>query len=231
MSRATRNNFVCQIASKTSGVKIGEIFGRLTVIGEPFYLPCRGTKRQPSPRLSWAVCRCVCGNIGAYPANCIRSGNTKSCGCLFRETVPENNKTHGLNSISSPNQRLYRIWKNIQGRCYSPKHISYGMYGARGVGMCDEWRFDPVEFVRWARASGYKSDLVCDRINPELGYSPENCQWITGSENSKKVVADRNKKIIALKDRIASLEGVVWRLMSRNDQLEARMATLIECWE
>jgi len=35
-----------------------------------------------------------------------------------------------------------------------------------------------------------KDDLIIDRIDPDKGYTKDNCQWITQSENSKK----RNKQ-------------------------------------
>jgi hemin uptake protein HemP len=55
----------------------------------------------------------------------------------------------------------------------------YKNYGARGIKVCSEWKYDFLEFLKWAQASGYKNNLTVDRINNEKNYSPDNCQWIS----------------------------------------------------
>ena len=54
--------------------------------------------------------------------------------------------------------------------------------------MCDEWLAPHAfqAFFNWAMKNGYSDNLTLDRINPKEGYSPQNCQWITKSENSRK---------------------------------------------
>ena len=51
----------------------GEIYGNLTVLGSP--------ARERWGRLNWH-CQCVCGRQVMVSSNNLRSGNTKSCGCL-----------------------------------------------------------------------------------------------------------------------------------------------------
>lgn len=41
-------------------------------------------------------------------------------------------------------------------------------------------------FVRWSLENGFSPDLVIDRRDNLLGYSPSNCQWITNQENVAK---------------------------------------------
>lgn len=61
----------------------GQTFGRLTVV-----------KRAPNKkeRACW-WCRCSCGNPKLVPVlgMHLRSGNTKSCGCLQREIASKPN--------------------------------------------------------------------------------------------------------------------------------------------
>jgi len=38
--------------------------------------------------------------------------------------------------------RLYHIYQSIKQRCYYPKAISYKLYGAKGIVMCDGWKND-----------------------------------------------------------------------------------------
>lgn len=53
----------------------GTVFSRLTVIEEA---PMRAGGRRAM------LCRCECGKEKVVPLGALRSGNTKSCGCVFR---------------------------------------------------------------------------------------------------------------------------------------------------
>jgi hypothetical protein len=37
-------------------------------------------------------------------------------------------------------------------------------------------------FYEWALANGYQDDLQIDRRKDDLGYSPDNCRWVTHRE-------------------------------------------------
>ncbi len=94
------------------------------------------------------------------------SGYCQSCGKVGNK----NAATHGLSKT-----RLYRIWTGLSHRRYN--------YGNPEI--CEEWRnFD--NFKKWSIANGYNENLCIDRINTNSGYNPNNCQWITVSENSRK---------------------------------------------
>lgn len=59
----------------------GTRFGRLVVLHP---LPVREKHGQ---RIRYWRCKCDCGSKISVPTNRLRSGNTKSCGCLRRERV------------------------------------------------------------------------------------------------------------------------------------------------
>lgn len=80
------------------------------------------------------------------------------------------------------NKRLGKIWYDIQNRCYNEKCQAYKNYGARGIKVCDEWRNSYSSFENWAYSNGYADNLTIDRINVNLGYSPNNCRWVTKSQ-------------------------------------------------
>lgn len=61
----------------TERVKVGTIFGRLTVIGK---------SEKINFRRAWP-CRCSCGKEKTILAQSLKSGATQSCGCLFRENI------------------------------------------------------------------------------------------------------------------------------------------------
>lgn len=91
-------------------------------------------------------------------------------------------------NISRRNERLYHIYYGIKARCYNPNNPKYNIYGGRGIIMCDQWLNDYETFKEWSYSHGYKenSNLSIDRIDSNKNYCPENCQWITLSENSAK---------------------------------------------
>lgn len=82
---------------------------------------------------------------------------------------------------------LYRCWKNVKQRCLNPNNQDYKIYGGKGIKICDEWLNDSGAFIRWGLSHGWKQGLVIDRIDSSRDYHPDNCQFITRSENSKKV--------------------------------------------
>lgn len=80
---------------------------------------------------------------------------------------------------------LYNSWQNMKQRCLNPKHPKYKRYGGRGISICEDW-LKIENFYKWAVANGWKSGMSIDRINNDGNYCPENCKWISVSENSRK---------------------------------------------
>jgi hypothetical protein len=62
-------------------VTIGDTFGRWTVIERI------GSSRN---RTAIWLCRCECGGEGQVVSTSLLNGNSKSCGCLRKETVVKN---------------------------------------------------------------------------------------------------------------------------------------------
>ena len=88
--------------------------------------------------------------------------------------------------------RIYSIWEGMCQRCYNPNCPSYYRYGGRGITICDEWKNNPVAFIKWAYCSGYDDTLSpkecqIDRIDNDKGYSPENCRWVDSKTNSRNM--------------------------------------------
>ena len=120
------------------------------------------------------LCRCECGREKIVQGGSLRNGSSRMC----RHCGPIK---HGLTGT-----KLYKIWKGIIARCENLNDIGYKRYGGRGISVCPEWRNDPAAFINWALANGYKEGLTIDRVDNNGGYGPDNCQFITRSENTSK---------------------------------------------
>lgn len=78
---------------------------------------------------------------------------------------------------------LYSVWRDMKIRCYGKNSPNYKNYGGRGISMDPKWKDDYPAFYRWAESHGYREGLQLDRINTNKNYSPENCRFVTQSEN------------------------------------------------
>lgn len=158
-------------------IKKGTVFGRLTTATEA---------EKISGRRAFN-CKCECGNSTTVKLMNLKSGHTKSCGCLRTETSRDLLTTHG-----GRKDNLYKVWSGMKARCNNKNHTSYERYGGRGIFVCKEWNSDYMLFREWSLLSGYKRGLQIDRINNDKEYSPDNCRWVTNQQNSFNRSGDRN---------------------------------------
>lgn len=129
-----------------------------------------------------------CGKEFGGHTNNIKSGTSKSCGCLVG--VKHNLAYH----------RLYGIWVGMLGRCNNPNFGNYKYYGARGITVCEDW-LKPKLFLDWCDTT-YIEGMSLDRIDNDKGYSPENCRW------ADKTTQALNKNI--MKSNTSGYVGVHW---------------------
>ena len=162
---------------KTSCNLIGDRFGRLTVISK--------NGKTKWGNITWK-CVCDCGKTVIIPGGRLKSGHTKSCGCLAYDMHVKQLETHGYTTGGRP--RTLTIWCGMKARCLNPKSISYRNYGARGISICREW-LSFKAFHEWAIANGYSDGLQLDRIDNDGDYCPSNCRWVTRTENARNTRA------------------------------------------
>lgn len=169
--------------------RIGERMGRLVVCES---LPKKLIYGRLQPM--WR-CQCDCGNSIDLPSSSL-SGNTNACGCVKLELASKLNKSHG-GWADKTRRPLHKVWSGMNDRCHNPNSNAYGYYGGRGIFVCDEWRHDFSRFESDMGAS-YMRGLEIDRANNSLGYSKENCRWVSRSVNMRNT---RRNRIIASNGR------------------------------
>lgn len=122
-------------------------------------------------------CLCDCGNEKVALGSQIKSGGTKSCGCLKRAG---NVKTHGHRPRGKVTP-TYAAWCNMRRRCRAVNEAAYVNYGGRGIDYCPRWdKFEAFLSDMGERKEG----LSLDRIDNDGNYEPGNCRWATRKEQS-----------------------------------------------
>ena len=153
---------------------VGKKFGRLTVLSRD------GVDKF---RSIIYLCRCSCGSVVKVRSSSLKSGHTKSCGCLRSEESGIRNFIHGMSSKTELSAE-YSAWNNMKNRCYRKSDKRYMDYGGRGISVCRSWVNSFSNFLKdvGPRPTGKHS---LDRIDNNAGYSKSNCRWATKSEQSK----------------------------------------------
>lgn len=99
--------------------------------------------------------------------------------------------------------KIWRSWYDCKNRCLDTRAHDWKHYGGRGIKVCERWldpspirenktgKFTPqglLNFYTDMEMTWFPRATI-DRIDNDGDYTPENCRWVTKSEN----VGKRNK--------------------------------------
>lgn len=156
----------------------GQVFGRLTALRRADDWFSRAGKRATR----W-LCQCACGKTTTVFRNSVVSGLTRSCGCLKIETSVGRIPTHG-NDRHHHVTAEYTAWAHAKQRCYNERGKAWKNYGGRGITVCERWK---TSFEAFLEDMGLRPSpkFTLERINNDLGYSPDNCIWGTRSQQNR----------------------------------------------
>lgn len=187
----------------------GRRFGKLTVIervensngGEPRWLTS-----------------CDCGGSAVVRGGNLRSGHTRSCGCITQ--------WHGRTG-----SRVHNIWKAMIERCRNPKTIGWSNYGGRGIKVCERWH----NFLNFIEDMGEPQDgMTLERLDNDGDYESGNCVWAPPGEQARnrrtnlRVDWNGESRIVAdVADELGVSRSTVYTRISRGWGIETALTTPI----
>lgn len=94
---------------------------------------------------------------------------------------PNGRLQHG-HKVGGKRSPTYSVWVGMKRRCKDTKFKDFAQYGARGIAVCERWDNSFIAFLDDMGVRPTPTHQI-DRIDPDLGYEPENCRWVTPHQN------------------------------------------------
>lgn len=175
-------------------VKFGTVFNMLEVISGPKIKLSKSNRKK-----YYYLCKCLCGTESSVEISQLKSGKTKSCGCLVKNT---NRSIHGSPDGEASFSDLYssyRIGAKNRNYEFSLNRDEFDRIITQNCHYCGS---TPVPYNRYVMANGKPTkDKVnveninrnwiftntIDRIDNDKGYILENCVPCCVDCNSMKL--------------------------------------------
>jgi hypothetical protein len=157
-------------------------YGRLTVIESSI----------KEGRRYKAKCVCECGTELLVDETHLRSGHTKSCGCLQRDLVANRQTKHGR--YYEPE---YRAWTNMKKRCAEPRFSKW----YKDINVCVEWLNSYDQFLSDVGRKPTPQHSL-ERIDAKGNYEPSNVCWASKATQSRNTKNHSTNK--------TGIRGVSW---------------------
>lgn len=190
--------------------EIGNQHGRLVVI--------KRADNSKHGNARW-LCHCDCGNITVVRGLELRSGHTKSCGCLYQETIARMSKANRLpkgeasfNALIGGMKRHAkdgdRVWSLTRKQVRELTKQSCRYCGA-----------EPAQIHRLSGINGYYTYNGLDRVDNEQGYEIDNvvpccgiCNKLKGTMSIQEFLDKIEQIYLHQKERMAIMQKKI-----RND--------------
>lgn len=101
---------------------------------------------------------------------------------------------HGQSRRKTKRSPEYNTWRQMKHRCKNQSK-DFHRYGGRGIIVCDRW---VNSFENFFADIGKRpsSNHSIERKNNDLGYSPDNCCWATGVEQTRNRGGKRTNRMV-----------------------------------
>lgn len=187
--------------------RTGLRYGRLLVV--------RRSGTDACKKVVWE-CLCDCGNTTHVNSTSLTTGNTQSCGCLFKEKITK----HG-----GWQNRSYNTWRAMVRRCRKKHDKDYPRYGGAGI------KVDP----RWLTYENFVADMgeppdshTLDRIDPYGNYTKENCRWASLTTQARNIRDTNGPRGVRLRGKKWYAEVTVSRKKIYSKGCDTKEQALIE---
>lgn len=199
---------------KNKSSLLGERIGHLLVIGYGTMAVSASGKSKARKYL----CKCDCGIEKEFYASSLYARKVNSCGCSQYEGRQSRNFSN-LRVGCDRDHPNYNTWSMMIQRCYEENHDSYHQYGGRGISVQEDWLLPFARgFDIFNIDMGIKPVAECklDRIDNALGYSKENCRWVTDTTSVLNRGLSKNntsgvKGVVFYKDKWVAQLGLGYK--------------------
>ena len=146
----------------------GNKYGRLAVVSP--------TSGREDRHIIW-LCQCDCGKKVLVPSNRLRSGNTKSCGCLHSEIASQTMiEKYGYKKFEATVHRIYKIYQRAAKKRAHKWALPYDVFEILITENCHYCGGEPNKiYDQTHKFNGTLLTNGVDRKNNNDGYTIENC--------------------------------------------------------